>query len=240
MTLISLRKTLRDHSDPKKAVIHSGYFKTGKGEYAEGDRFIGITMPVQRKIASEFAGLPHSDLEKLLHSGIHEERMCALLILIHQYNKGTESERDCFFRFYLKNTAYINNWDLVDVSAEHIVGRHIFENGSNASILFERAASKLLWDRRIAMLASFYFIKKKSFDVPLALAGLLIHDPHDLIHKAVGWMLREIGKRDHDIELTFLEKHYAEMPRTMLRYAIEKFPEKIRKNFLHGISIQPV
>lgn len=225
---------MREAADPRKAEIHLRFFKTGKGEYGEGDRFIGITMPVQRAIAAEFRDLAIADAEKLLRSGIHEERMAALLILIHRYRQGDDGLRELIFRLYLDSTAYINNWDLVDASAEHIVGRHLLETGKAPDILFERARSGLLWDRRVAMLACFHYIKKKQFAVPRAVAELLLHDTHDLMHKAVGWMLREIGKRDLETELAFLRAHYHGMPRTMLRYAIEKFPEDLRQRFLAG------
>lgn len=230
MNLKELKLTLKKASSAKKAKDLQWFFKTGPGEYAQGDIFIGIVVPTLRKISKDFFNLPLSDLEKLLSSPIHEERLISLFILIQKFNKSDEKEKQKIFDLYLKNTKYINNWDLVDLSAPQIAGNFLFDK--NHAILFTLAKSDILWQRRISIIATFYFIKNKNFDTALKIAETLLLDKHDLIHKAVGWMLREIGKRDFKTEETFLKKHYKNMPRTMLRYAIEKFPENLRQAYL--------
>ncbi len=206
------------------------FFKTGPGQYGEGDLFIGIRVPVLRKLAKKLAGISRDDAGELLQSPFHEARLLALLIMTLQYKQG--GHEAAIYRAYLRNTHKINNWDLVDVTAEHIIGAHLFERDRKP--LYRLAKSKNLWERRIAILSTFYFIRRNQFDDTLAIAGLLLNDREDLIHKAVGWMLRETGKRDLQAEETFLLPRYKKMPRTMLRYAIERFPEARRKAYLNG------
>lgn len=225
-----LRKDIQKAADPAKAKLLSRFFKTGKGEYGEGDIFLGIVVPVQRQIADKYQELPFTDLQTLIKSEIHEERMIVLFILIHKFNKGDEDQKKVCFNFYLKNMRYINNWDLVDLSAPKIVGKYLEDKSRD--ILYQLAKSKDLWERRIAVLATFQFIKNNDFADVLQIAEILLSDKHDLIHKAVGWMLRKIGKRDQKKEEEFLLKHYKTMPRTMLRYAIEKFDKKTKDLYL--------
>lgn len=229
--LNQLRKELRLKANPKKAKILQGFFKTGKGEYGEGDVFIGLVVPETRKIAKKYQTLNLLDIKKLLSSKIHEERLLALFVLTEQFGKAGEKERRKIFQFYLSQTKNINNWDLVDLSADKIVGAHL--EGKSKNILYQLAKSKNLWERRIAALATFHFIKRGQSKEILKIAEILLKDKEDLIHKAVGWMLREVGKRcGEKIEEEFLKKHCRKMPRTMLRYAIEKFPENKRKKYL--------
>jgi len=216
--------------NPEKAQILSRFFKTGKGQYGEGDIFLGIKVPEQRKLAKKYSGLSIKDIEALLKSGIHEQRLTALLILIIKYKKDDSSEKQKIFDFYLKNTKFINNWDLVDLSAPNIVGHFLFDK--DKFILIKLSKSSDLWKKRIAMVSTYFFIKNNQFDITLAVAENLLNDKHDLIHKAVGWMLRETGKRSLLTEEKFLKKYYKNMPRTALRYAIEKFPEHKRKFYL--------
>ncbi|MGI9536215.1 MAG: DNA alkylation repair protein [Desulfocapsaceae bacterium] len=217
----------------EQIAVHSQkFFKTGAGQYGEGDRFLGIRVPVLRKIARRYRRLDLPSTEKLLHSEFHEIRLTALLILVECYKRGDERLQKEVYELYLKNSAYINNWDLVDVSAPHIVG-HFLEH-RDRDILSTLAVSDNLWERRIAILATFHFIRRNSFTETLKLADILRHDEHDLLHKAVGWMLREVGNRDLDREVAFLDEHYKELPRTMLRYAIERFPESLRQAYLKG------
>ena len=228
--LIQLKKELKELSDPKQAKILQGFFKTGKGEYGEGDMFLGVKVPIQRKVVTSFRGLPQKDIEKLLNSKIHEYRMTVLLILIDQYEKANESEKKIIFNFYLKNSKSINNWDLVDISAPKIVGDYLMRKPR--TVLYKFARSRNLWQRRIAIISTFTFIRNNDFDDTLKISKMFLSDEHDLIHKAVGWMLREVGKRDQRIEEEFLKKHYSKMPRVMLRYAIEKFDENKKKFYL--------
>lgn len=216
----------------KKAKIHSRFFKTGKGEYGEGDEFLGITVPVQRSIARKYHDLNLKDLQKLFSSKIHEHRLISLLILIFKYKETDGVGKKAIVDLYLKNTKNINNWDLVDLSAGYIVGDYLFQFKKDNSILYKLAKSNNLWERRIAIMSTFAFIKNNHFEDALSISRILLNDSHDLIHKAVGWMLREIGKRDKKAELDFLTEHHRNMPRTMLRYAIEKFTEKERKKLL--------
>ena len=231
-TLAEAERALHELADPKAAAFALRFFKTGPGEYGEGDRFLGIRVPPLRALARRFRELPHEQVLTLLRSQWHEQRLLALLLLVEQYRRGTDAERDTIYRAYLAHTQYINNWDLVDSSAEHIVGPHI---GSRRLIVLEQLArSASLWERRIAIVATFHWIKEGEFRPTLRLAKLLLDDPHDLIHKAVGWMLREVGKRDLAAEEKFLHEHYRRMPRTMLRYAIERLPERRRRQYLQG------
>lgn len=240
MNANDVKKSVRDLKDSAKAKIMQGFFKTGKGEYGEGDIFLGLTVPQSRTVAKRYKGLPLGEVSKLLHSPFHEERLIALLILVEQFSKADEGTRRKIYEFYLKNTKYINNWDLVDLSADKIVGAYLSDKPRG--VLYKLAKSKSLWERRIAVLATFYFIKNNEFSETLKIAKVLVRDEpilqaqggHDLIHKAVGWMLREIGKRSLSTEEKFLKEHYKEMPRTMLRYAIERFPEAKRQRYLKG------
>lgn len=234
-SLKELQKELLNESDPDKARVLQGFFKTGVGEYGEGDIFLGVTVPVSRKIAIKYKNLNLPDVRKLLKSEIHEERLTALLILVHNFKEGDESEKKKIFNFYLKNIRFVNNWDLVDLSADKIVGAYLSDM-KDRGVLYKLAKSKNLWERRIAIVATFNFIKNDEFKDTLKTAKILLEDNHDLIHKAVGWMLREVGKRSSETEDQFLKKHYKKMPRTMLRYAIEKFPEKRRREYLNGSS----
>lgn len=226
------RISLREHSDQSQAGVLQRFFKTGPGEYGEGDRFLGVRVPAIRRIARKCRNLALTDTLTLLQSAIHEERLLALIILTQKYQKGTPGEQAEIYREYLNNTQYINNWDLVDTSAEHIVGA--FLKNRPRKPLYELTQSGCLWERRIAIMATFHFIKNDEFKETLKIAEMLVADPEDLIHKAAGWMLREIGKRDQSVEEAFLRKHYRRMPRTMLRYAIEKFPEDVRQQYLKG------
>jgi 3-methyladenine DNA glycosylase AlkD len=230
--LTELRKRIKSLASSDIAKTMQWFFKTGKGEYGEGDVFAGLKVPTQRKVAREFKDLSLADLKELLHSKIHEERLISLLILVNNYERGDEKEKKSIYTFYIKNRMGINNWDLVDLSAPKIVGKYLFDK--DKSILFKFASSKNLWERRIAILSTYEFIRNHQYDTTLKIAKILVEDEHDLIHKAVGWMLREIGKKDLKVEEIFLKKHYKKMPRTMLRYAIEKFPEIKRKKYLQG------
>lgn len=232
MRLAELRKELQQEKNPVQVKILQRFFKTGKGEYGEGDIFYGIKVPVTRKIAKKYNDLSFNDLKILSSSKVHEERLAAGLIMVEKFNKADEEQKEKIFNFYIKNKKGINNWDLVDLTAPKIIGNYLLERDKN--ILFELAQSENIWDRRISIISTLTFIKKNRFDETLKIAQLLLNDKHDLIHKAVGWMLREIGKINQEIEIEFLMKYYKQMPRTMLRYAIEKFPEKKRKQFLEG------
>jgi 3-methyladenine DNA glycosylase AlkD len=233
MCLKKLKSTLQKLANPAQAKILSRFFKTGKGEYGEGDEFLGIKVPISRKIAKQFYALSLDEIQELINSKIHEERLIALFILTEQFRKSDEAKKRSIFQFYLKNTKRVNNWDLVDLSAERIIGAYLFNK--DKKVLFKLAKSDNLWERRIAMMSTFHFIKIGRYDTTLALADMLLKDEHDLIHKAVGWMLREIGNRDLKVEEDYLKKHYKIIPRTMLRYAIEKFPEKKRQAYLKGM-----
>lgn len=226
----NVQATLRSHASKEKAKILQGFFKTGKGEYGEGDRFLGIVVPNIRKTVKDFQTLPEAETIKLIMSPWHEDRLCGLLILVHQFEKGTEKEREHIYKTYLSLTKDINNWDLVDLSAPNIVGTHLINKPR--AILTKLAKSPHLWERRIAIVSTHAFIRKHDIHNTFRIADILMKDKHDLIHKAVGWMLREVGKRDEKALLDFLEARHVHMPRTMLRYAIERFPEKKRKTFL--------
>lgn len=228
--LNQLQSDLQKLANPQKAKDLQRFFKTGKGEYGEGDIFLGIIVPEQRKIAKKYSNMTLKDLQKLLSSRTHEHRLTALFILIQTYNKSDDKGRKRIFNFYLKNMKHINNWDLVDLSAGKILGAYLLDK--DRSVLHRLAESDNLWERRIAIMSTFYFIRNGQFEDTLNISGILLTDRHDLIHKAVGWMLREIGKRDQGAEENFLDKYYRTMPRTMLRYAIERFDEKKRKYYL--------
>jgi 3-methyladenine DNA glycosylase AlkD len=228
--ITQLRAEMEAASSPERAASSTRFFKTGPGGYDEGDTFIGVPVPVLRKIAKQYHKLSLTDLEELLASPIHEERLIALIIMVYQYGRGDEPARRTIYNFYIANTGLINNWDLVDSSAEFIVGPWLQDR--DKSVLRKLATSPIVWDRRIAMLATFHYIKAGNPQEALTIAEILVHDQHDLIQKAVGWMLREIGKRcSIEAEEEFLKKHYKTMPRTMLRYAIERFPPKSRQQY---------
>ena len=229
---MQLKKDLRSAADAKKAALLSRFFKTGKGEYGEGDRFLGVMVPQTRalvKVYWQTIGL--ADIKFLMESEWHEERLIALFILVARFKKSDDSEKEKICRFYLANTKFINNWDLVDLSAPNIVGEHL--RGKDPAVIFKLARSKNMWERRIAILATFTNIKYCDSGLAMKIAEILVDDKHDLIQKAVGWMLREVGKRcGQDIEEEFLERHAASMPRTALRYAIERFDTKKRSYFM--------
>jgi len=228
-TLTNLRKELKSKANPKRAKSSQRFFKTGKGEYGEGDRFLGVVVLETRKIAQRYKDLGFKDLRTLLKSKVHEERLAALLILVHQFQgasiDGSKITKKEIFNFYLKNTKYINNWDLVDGSAPKIVGEYLLGlasiNGSK-KILYKLAESRNLWERRIAILATYAFIRQNKFEEILKIAEMLLNDKEDLIHKAVGWMLREVGKKSQAVLEKFLKKYASKMPRVTLRYAIER------------------
>lgn len=227
----AIRRELRALSDPDKAKILQSFFKTGRGEYGEGDRFLGVVVPNIRKIVKSYRDATRKEVLKLLRSAYHEERLTALLMLVEQYRRGDASRKRAIYNLYLSNTGYVNNWDLVDLTAPHIVGAHLF--GKGTSVLTELALSEYLWDRRIAMLSTHYFIRQGDSREALRIAELLVHDSHDLIHKAVGWMLREVGKRcSMKSECEFLDSYAGVMPRTMLRYAIERFPKRLKSRYM--------
>lgn len=213
------------------------FFKTGKGEYGEGDIFLGIPVPILRKQVRRYRDISLEETLLLLKSAFHEERLFALLVLVDKFSGGDAEDRTAIYEMYLNNTQYINNWDLVDSSAPYIVGAYL-EKRDKKPIL-RLAGSENLWERRIAILSTFHLIKRRDFGAALEISGMLIQDREDLIHKAVGWMLREIGKRDLPAEKGFLDRHCMEMPRTMLRYAIERFPEKERKRYMEGTAQIP-
>ena len=226
-----LKKELQKKANSKKAKIISRFFKTGKGQYGEGDIFLGISVPETRSVAEKFVNLNFDDIKKLLDNEIHELRLTALFILINKYKQNHEKRKDVF-DFYINNLKQVNNWDLVDLSAPNIIGDFLFNKPR--AMLHKLAKSDNLWEKRISIIATLSFIKKNQFRDTFKISRILLNDKHDLIHKAVGWMLREIGKRNQEVEEWFLKKHYKKMPRTMLRYAIEKFDEVKRRKFLNG------
>jgi 3-methyladenine DNA glycosylase AlkD len=228
----AIRSRLQKLANKETADALKWFFKTGPGEYGEGDVLIGIKVPPLRKLAAEFKAESLKTVKALLKSKIHEERVLALMILVRQFNSSDEALRREIYDFYMSHTLFINNWDLVDGSAPYIVGPFLWQR--DRSQLYRLAESPSLWERRIAIISTFYFIRQGDFSDALKIARILLNDHHDLIHKAVGWMLREIGKRDQSVEEAFLKKHYRKMPRTMLRYAIERFPEAQRQKYLRG------
>ena len=225
----SLINDLKKIGNKEKVFVFKRFFKTGKGEYGEGDRFLGITVPEVRKVAKKYKNLTLKDLEKLLKNEFHECRLCALMILRFQY-EISENKKE-LIDFYLKNTCYINNWDLVDLSCEYILGNWLLDK--DRKILYQLAKSKDLWERRIAIVSTFEFIRHNQFADTLKLSEILINDNHDLIQKAVGWMLKEVGKRDKKVLIDFLDKHHQKMPRAMFRYAIEKLDKEEKNKYTH-------
>lgn len=227
----AIEQALKPFSSEERRVTSLRFFKTGKGEYGEGDTFIGVTVPDCRKVASTFLDSPLSIIKKSLHSPIHEARLTALLVLVEKFKRAkTESARKEIVDYYLANKKFVNNWDLVDLSADKIVGNYLLDK--NRKLIHTLSASSHLWDRRIAVVSTFAFIRNMQFQDTFVVCEKLLNDEHDLMHKACGWMLREIGKRDEKVLEVFLKKHAQRMPRTMLRYAIEKFPEAKRKEYL--------
>ncbi|MBT5338599.1 DNA alkylation repair protein [Candidatus Falkowbacteria bacterium] len=232
MTISQLKKQIRQFGTIERAKASLWFFKTGKGDYGEGDKFLGLKMGEQRVLAKKFVDLELNELAPLLKSEWHEERMIALIILTYKYPKADDKEKKKIYEFYIKHRKAVNNWDLVDVTVPRVIGAYLVDK--DRSILFKYANSKDLWEKRIAVLATFAFISRNDFKDSLKIAKILLNDKHDLIHKAVGWMLREIGKRDQAVEEKFLKQHYKKMPRTMLRYSIEKFDEPLRLKYLKG------
>ncbi|MFA6100285.1 MAG: DNA alkylation repair protein [Patescibacteria group bacterium] len=231
--LVELKAELKKHANPQRALVSKSFFKTGKGEYGEGDVFLGLSVPDQRKIAKEYKALPLSDVQKLLKSKIHEERFVALVLLVMRYQSGDESAKKDIFERYLSMSKWINNWDLVDTSAPQIVGDYCWRT-EDRQALKNLIKSSDLWERRIGVLATLTFIRQGDVKLTLELAEKLLNDRHDLIHKAVGWMLREAGSRSPQEVKKFLNRHAARMPRTMLRYAIEKFSPDERHRYLQA------
>lgn len=227
--IISFLKSL---SDSAIAAHSQRYFKTGQGEYGEGDKFLGIRVPVLRKTVRQFQQASLSEIKKCLGSEYHEVRLFALFLLVQQFSVADEAKREQIYRLYLANTKYINNWDLIDSSAPKIVGAWLFNK--DRTVLAKLARSPMLWERRIAIMSTAFFIKNNQFRDTINISLVLLHDEQELIHKAVGWMLREVGNRNREIEEKFLIKHYKNMPRIMLRYAIEKFSQPRRKEYLQG------
>lgn len=235
MSLTQAQQALYALANKEQAQKTLRFFKTGKGEYGEGDVFLGLRMPQIHALVKQYRfTLTLDEIEVLLHSKYHEARMFALLLLgAHYKSKRNAQQHQAIYALYLKNTAFINNWDLVDISAPHIVGYHLL-NEENREVLYTMAHSKLLWERRIAIISTFAFINQHDFEDALKLADILLHDTEDLIHKAVGWTIRNVGNKNLAVELDFLRLRYKTMPRTMLRYAIEKFDEPLRQKFLKG------
>lgn len=229
-----IKASLADKAIPEKAAFFPRFFKSGPGEYGEGDQFLGVKVPEQRKIAKAvFKDISYSELEELLHDVYHEVRLTAIYILVYRYQKlKNDSDRKELVDFYLSHLDYVNNWDLVDSSCHHILGHYYLDRKKD--LFYELAEVDHLWRQRVAMISTYYWIKRGYFEDALALAEKLLYHPHDLIHKAVGWMLREIGNKDFEVEMSFLRKHHQTLPRTALRYAIEKFDPELRKKLLSG------
>ncbi|MBP9738504.1 DNA alkylation repair protein [Candidatus Saccharibacteria bacterium] len=233
--ITGLKAELRAHANPEKVAFFPRFFKTGPGEYGEGDKFLGITVPSTRLVAKKYIDLPLKELEELLSSPWHEDRLTALHIMVYRFNKSDDATQKELYEFYIKHTDRINNWDLVDTSARDVVGGYIYHHQELLPKLNQLSQSKILWERRIAVIASSYFIGKGEPDITIRLSEALLHDTEDLIHKAVGWMLREVGKRcGQDVLLKFLDQHAHEMPRTMLRYSIEHLSEPTRQKYLRA------
>jgi 3-methyladenine DNA glycosylase AlkD len=230
--IAAIQKELEDLGDASRVAILQRFFNTGPGEYAAGDRFRGMRVPVLRRLAKKYQDISLADAARLLQSPFHEDRLLALLILIRHYYRGDQAVREKIHRFYLEHTRFVNNWDLVDASAPHLVGNYLEDHHDDT--LTRLATSGDLWERRMAIVATFHFIKKHDFDETLRIARLLLGDREDLIHKAVGWMLREVEKRETAVAENFLQAYYRQMPRTMLRYAIERLPEARRQAYLKG------
>ena len=232
VTFENLTQDFRSEANPDIAAHSSRFFKTAMGEYGEGDKFLGIRVPVTRKYAKKYRGAALPVVRKLLKSKYHEERLMAVIMLAAKFKSGSAADKKKIYELYLSKTKHINNWDIVDSSAHLIVGPYLQDKSKK--ILNQLAVSKDIWERRIAIMSTFHYIRLQEFAKTIEISEILVNDSEDLIHKAVGWMLREVGNRDMAVEEKFLKKHYRTMPRTMLRYAIEKFPEKKRQRYLKG------
>lgn len=233
MTNKEVKQALKAVATPERATTSAWFFKTAPGQYGHGDKFLGVTVPQQRKIAKQFKDLPLKEVEKLVTSPWHEERLTGLFILVGQFQRGDQPTKQEIYHFYLNHTASVNNWDLVDSSAGYIAGAWLNDRPEKMKVLTKLADSKSLWERRIAMISTQYFIGQGRGEEAWAIAELLLHDSHDLIQKAVGWMLREMGKRaDHQLLIMFLDKHAATMPRTTLRYAIEHLSKERKQHYM--------
>lgn len=230
MTYTDVKNDLQDQADPERARGSAWFFKTGPGQYGEGDQFLGLSMPQQHAIAQKYLGLSAEEVEKLLREPYHECRMTGLLIWVYQARKASAAQREAMMERYLANRQFVNNWDLVDVTCPQLVGRPLLQG--DRSVLYELAEEDHLWSQRIAIVSTMTFIRADQFADTFAIAELLLAHKHDLIHKAVGWMLREVGKRNGDALEEFLHDHIRQMPRTALRYAIEKFDPSRRKYYL--------
>jgi len=231
--LNELRRELREAAEPERVPELQRFFKTGPGGYGDGDVFLGVRVPAVRVVARRHAGLSLENVTKLLRSPVHEERLAALVILVRRYGRADEQERQRIYDLYLGDTAHVNGWDLVDVSAPHIVGAHLLDcRGAEHRVLDRLASSPSVWERRIAIMATFAFVRAGDCDETLRLARVLLDDEHDLIHKAVGWMLREVGKRDEELLVGFLQQHAGDMPRTMQRYAVERLDAPLRAELM--------
>ena len=230
--LNQIKQDMQSLANPEKAKIYLRFFKTGKGHYGEGDQFLGLSMPEQRVIAKKYINTSLQELQELITSPIHEHRMTTLIILTYKYEKADEDTKKEIYDFYLKNYQSINNWDLVDVTAPRIIGTYLLDRRSRRRILYEFTLSNHLWKKRIAIVSTYTFIRNKDFQDTINISEILLNDKHDLIHKAVGWMLREMGKIDEKVLLKFLDKHHKVMPRTMLRYSLEKLNETQKKYYM--------
>jgi 3-methyladenine DNA glycosylase AlkD len=231
-TAAHILRHLKQLGDPEDARFLQGFFKTGPGQYGEGDVFLGVRVPVTRKLARQYRDTSLAQVTKLLTSKYHEARLLALLTMVYQFRNGDSGTQKRTYDVYRSHLRWINNWDLIDGSAGYIVGGYLVNRSRTPLVRLARSPN--LWRRRVAIMATLHFIQQGDFDDTLKLADMLLHDEHDLIHKAVGWMLREVGNRDRAIEVAFLDSRYPTMPRTMLRYAIEKFPERLRQGYLKG------
>ena len=233
MSCKKLQSAMREMANPEIAAHSAGFFKTGKGEYGEGDKFLGVRVPPIRALAKQYQGISLTEILKLLKSKYHEERLLAVILMVNSYTRSDESGQSDIYHAYLDNTHLINGWDLVDSSAHQIVGGYLLDKKRQGLRVLSRSES--LWERRISIIATLHYIRLKQFDDTLKISKALLKDKEDLIHKAVGWMLREVGNRDRETLEEYLLKHYKNMPRTMLRYAIEKFDRETRQNYLDGI-----
>ena len=231
-SVFRLKTELKKSADPKRARVSMSFFKTGPGHYGQGDIFLGLTVPRLRQIALKYSDLSLIEIKALLYGKIHEHRQAALEILVFRYEQGDSKKKQAIAKFYLTHSKQVNNWDLVDSSAGYILGDYLYRK--DKKVLYDFAKSRNIWQRRIAIISTYSYIRRGEYKETLKIAKLLLRDPHDLIHKAVGWMLREIGKKSLETETAFLDKHYEQMPRTMLRYAIERFPDKLRFSYLKG------
>lgn len=230
-TATDIQEALEFLSTPEKRDFLPYFFKTGKGQYGEGDKFLGVVVPDTRKVAKAHKDLADGELKKLLRNPYHECRLCALLILVERYKKADQKEKKTVYDFYLSQSKYVNNWDLVDLSSRYIVGEYLLDK-EDRTILYQLAESECMWDQRIAVTSTYTFIKNRDYKDIIALSEKLMHHPHDLMHKAIGWMLREMGKMDIQPLYDFLDKHHKQMPRTMLRYSIEKLEPEERAHYM--------